>query len=193
MASTSISTSTLTADELEQARACISQAEHSVVGATRGLSAAQWNFKPAADRWSIAEILEHVALVYERILGPIREQLAQAPPPPAGGAQLDQLVIGQFPVRLKRFKGPEFVHPTGRCTPEESLARLSQGNRGLLEYLESTPDLRRHAIPSPPLKAVSGGAHELMDGYQWVLAAAAHLERHVKQILEVKSDPGYPA
>jgi hypothetical protein len=32
-----------------------------------------------------------------------------------------------------------------------------------------------------------------MDGYQWVLATAAHTERHTKQILEVKSDPNFPA
>jgi hypothetical protein len=31
-----------------------------------------------------------------------------------------------------------------------------------------------------------------MDGYQWILAAAAHAERHTKQILEVIANAAFP-
>jgi len=31
----------------------------------------------------------------------------------------------------------------------------------------------------------------VIDGYQWILAASAHTERHTKQILEVRADPGF--
>ena len=55
-----------------------------------------------------------------------------------------------------------------------------------------TPDLREHAIEAPPLKAASKGVYDSMDGYQWILAAAAHVERHTKQILEVRADPNFP-
>jgi len=193
MASTSTSIATLTAAELEQARACLCQAETGLIGATKGLSETQWTFKPGADRWSIAEIVEHLAKVNELILGPIRERLAQAPPPPADASRLDQLIISQFPVRLNRFSGPEMLHPSGSSTPAESLARFQEGSRALAEHVGTTPGLRQHAIPSMPLKAITGGAYELMDGYQWVLGAAAHTERHIRQILEVKADPNFPA
>ena len=63
----------------------------------------------------------------------------------------------------------------------------------LADCLESRPGLRQHVVPAAPLKAVSKGAFELMDGYQWILAAAAHTERHAKQMLEVMAEPGYPA
>jgi hypothetical protein len=46
---------------------------------------------------------------------------------------------------------------------------------------------------SPPLRVVTNGAHTTMDGYQWAMAAAAHDERHVRQILELKASPDYPA
>ena len=59
-------------------------------------------------------------------------------------------------------------------------------------YLQSTPDMRSHALESRPLRAVSDGQYTLMDGYQWVLAAAAHMERHTKQILEVKAELAFP-
>jgi hypothetical protein len=31
-----------------------------------------------------------------------------------------------------------------------------------------------------------------MDGYEFILFIAAHSERHVKQINEVKADPNFP-
>jgi hypothetical protein len=135
-----------------------------------------------------------VAIVHERVLGPIREQLAAAPTPPEGACQqVDAIVINQFPNRLTKFKAPEFIEPTGALTLSEALDRLGANYIRLTEYLESTPDLREHAIEAMPLKAVSGGAHQLMDGYQWILAAAAHTERHTKQILEVMADADYPS
>ena len=115
IAATPASEQQVTAQELDQARKFLEQTQNAVTGATKGLSEAQWRFKPAPDRWSIAENLDHIVIVQERVLGPILDQLANAP------------------------------------------------------------------------------AFELMDGYQWILAAAAHTERHTKQMLEVMAEPGYPA
>ena len=42
--------------------------------ATRGLSEAQWNFKPAPDRWSVAECAEHIGVTEGLIFTPITEQ-----------------------------------------------------------------------------------------------------------------------
>jgi hypothetical protein len=55
------------------------------------------------------------------------------------------------------------------------------------------PGLRDHALDSPPLKPISEGAYSVMDGYQWILAAAAHAQRHTKQILDVIADDSFPA
>jgi hypothetical protein len=122
------------------------------------------------------------------------DKLASAPPAPADHdcAQVDSIVINQFPNRLSKFKGPESAHPTGRCTPNEAVERLLRNCGRLAECLKSMPDLRQHCVESLPLKAVSKGAYSAMDGYQWILAAAAHTERHTKQILEVMADPKFP-
>jgi DinB superfamily len=40
-----------------------------VLDATRGLSEAQWNFKAAPDKWSVAECAEHIAAAEDFILG----------------------------------------------------------------------------------------------------------------------------
>src|SRR5215471_6031198 len=70
---------TVTSSELDHARLYLQQTQNGAVGATKGLSPAQWKFKPAPDRWSIAEIVEHMVLAQDLILGPVRQQLAKAP------------------------------------------------------------------------------------------------------------------
>lgn len=187
-----VSQRTLTDLELKQARLYLQQAERGLAGATKGLSDAQWRFKPAPDEWSIAEITEHIIFVQERVLGMRREQIANAPPPPTGYdyKRVDEIIITQFPNRLSKFPSPH--QPAGDLARSEASDRLIRNQADLSRYLETTPDLRDHAVEAFPLKAVSNGAYEWMDGYQWVLAVAAHTERHTKQILEVRANPDFP-
>jgi hypothetical protein len=184
----------LASSDLEQGRLYLQQTRDYLVGATRNLSDAQWKFKPA-DQWSIAEIFEHLVMTQDFILGPIIAQLAQAPPAPPEQdyKQVDAIVVNQLPARLSRFQAPAMLHPTGQWAPADSVQRLLSGYERLAEILESSPGLRQHAVPSPPLKALTNGAYESMDGYQWLLAIAAHVERHTKQVLEVKASPRFPA
>ncbi|MDP8982003.1 MAG: DinB family protein [Acidobacteriota bacterium] len=184
----------LTTAELEQGRVYLQQTRNYVIGATKGLSEAQWKFKPAPNRWSIAEIVEHMALTQDVVMGPIREQLAKsaAVTGERDYKQVDAMVVNQLPDRTAKFQAPEFLQPTGRWEPSVALDRVLKNYARIGEYLESTPDLRQHLVEAPPIKAVSKGAFESMDGYQWVLATAAHTERHTKQILEVKADPNFP-
>jgi hypothetical protein len=180
--------------ELKRGRLYLQQTRNYVIGATKGLSEAQWKFKPAPNRWSIAEIVEHMALTQDVVMGPIREQLAKSAAVTAERdyKQVDAMVVNQLPDRTAKFQAPEFLQPTGRWEPSVALDRVLKNYARIGEYLESTPDLRQHLVEAPPIKAVSKGAFESMDGYQWVLATAAHTERHTKQILEVKADPNFP-
>jgi DinB superfamily len=184
----------LTSPELDLARLYLEQTRDGVIGATKGLSPAQWTFKQAPDRWSIAEIVEHIVVVQETVLGPVRDQLAKAPPPPVRENRVvDGIVIHQFPDRTIKVKAPEAIQPAHRWSPEVAMERLVANYARLAEYLDTTPDLRDHAIDAIPLKIITNGDYEKMDGYQWILAAAAHTERHTKQILEVKADPDFPS
>jgi hypothetical protein len=184
----------LTPKELEQARLFLRQTLNAVIGVTKGLTEAQWTFKPSPDRWSIAENLDHIVIVQERVLGPVLEQLANAPAPPDGRDHevVDAIVMNHFPTRLSKFPAPESVRPADQIAPAELLQRLQWNYARLMDRLESTPGLRQHAGEAAPLKAVSKGAFEVMDGYQWILAAAAHTERHAKQMLEVIADANFP-
>lgn len=145
------------------------------------------------DRWSIAEIVEHVIVVQERVLGPVREQLENAPITPVHPdyQQVDNIIIYQIPSRLAKFPSPLPV--AGGLSRSGAMERLLRNYADMNQRLETTPDLRNHSIESAPIKAISGGKYSSWDGYQWILAAAAHTERHIKQVLEVVADPGFPA
>ncbi len=185
----------LTPSEVEQGNLHLSQTCAAALGSVAGLSETQWNFQPSPDRWSIAKILEHIVVVQERVLAMVKDHLPTgAPPPPDRNAQLiDAIVINQFPNRLTKANAPEFLDPSGDCTLGDTRNRLLTNTRRLAECLETVPDLRHHVLDAPPLRFISKGEYTVMDGYQWILAASAHTERHAKQILEVKVDPGFPA
>src|SRR6476620_11348206 len=51
-----------------------------VQDATAGLSEAQWNFKPAPDRWSVAEVTEHIAAAEDLLMQRLQGEVMKAPP-----------------------------------------------------------------------------------------------------------------
>jgi len=57
----------------------LQQTSDGVVAATKGLSAAQMKFKPAPDRWSVAETLEHIAVAEDFIFQNVTDKIMKAP------------------------------------------------------------------------------------------------------------------
>ena len=157
-----------------------------LIEATKGLSDAQWKFKPAPDRWSVAEALEHIVLTEDMLFEMVSKKVMQAPAgkPDRDYRKGDALVLRAIPDRTTRVKAPEALLPASRRSPAESLEDFLESRKRTVEFLKTTPGLRDHVVDSPL------GAP--LDGYQWLLYISAHSERHTKQILEVKADPGFP-
>ena len=176
----------LTAADRERGEKYLEQTRDGIVAATKGLSPAQFNFKPAPDRWSIAEVLEHITLAEDFILQNITTKIMQAPAGAADRdtAKIDAAVVAMVPDRSHKAQAPGPLVPTGRWTPAATLDHFLSSRAKTMAYLESTPDLREHVADSP-LK-------QPLDGYEWLLFLSAHSERHTKQILEVKADPNFP-
>jgi len=177
----------ITAAEREKAVKYLEKTRDGVVAATKGLSEAQWNFKPATNRWSVAECAEHIAAAEDMLMGMVHEQLMKAPAREAGEdvKAIDEMVLKNIPDRTVKAQAPEPLIPTNRFkTPKESLKHFEESRAKTIQFLKDTKDLRAHATDSPLGKK--------LDGYEWVLFVAAHSERHTKQMLEVKADPGFP-
>jgi len=176
----------VTVAEREHAERYLAATRDRLVESLKGLSDAQWNFKPSPDRWSIAENMEHIAIVEGRVQE-IVGNMAQAPPDAAdrGVKQVDAFIHVVIPMRHPRFKAPERVSPLGSRPGAQSLEDFLASRSRTAELLVSSPHLRGRVLPHP----IFGP----WDGYQWILAAGSHCARHTDQILEVKEDPNFPA
>lgn len=177
---------TLTQADREKGVQYLQQTRDGVVAAVKGLSDAQMKFKPAPDRWSVAETLEHIALAEDFIFQNVTDNVMKAPAGAAGRdtAKVDAGVLAMIPDRNHKAQAPPPLVPTGRWTPADTLDHFLKSRAKTIEFLQSTPDLREHVTDSP--------LGQPLDAYEWILFIGAHSERHTKQIFEVKADPHFP-
>jgi hypothetical protein len=172
--------------EKDKALQYLEATKKNVLESTRGLSEAQWNFKPAPDRWSVAQVMEHIAAAEDFIRGLVQEQVMKAPAgdPARDWKKADDGVLAMVPDRTNKIQAPEPLVPTNRFGSPEGSTKHFVESRGTTEdFLKTATGLREHVADSPMGK---------LDGYEFVLLIAAHSERHTKQINEVKADPNFP-
>ena len=148
------------------------------------LTPEQLTARADGEKWSVQEIVEHIAIVYEGS-GRICAKLAggaKAAGKPGGGkinlsnefGEKSQAVAGI------KIEAPERVHPTGEVTVDEALAKIEATKEffdTLRPDLESF-DLSEHTFPHPffgPLTAA-----------EWLVLAGGHAARHTKQIERLK-------
>ena len=176
-----------TQEERDRAVKYLNETRAKVMEATKGLSVAQLNFKPAPDRWSVAEVAEHIAAAEDMLYGTIQDQVMKAPARPAGEdvKAIDEFVLAAIPDRTHKAQAPEALKPTNRfASLEGTLKHFNESRDKTVGFVKTGQGLRDHAVDSPLGKK--------LDAYEWVLFIAAHSERHTKQILEVKADPNFP-
>jgi DinB superfamily len=181
--------STLTKEERDRAVEYLKQTEKDFLAATEGLSDAQWKFKAAPDRWSIAEVSEHIGIAEQTIWELVSGKIMKSPATPEKAADAkgkDEIILTKVPDRSRKAQAPEQLKPTGRWATRAALVKDFESKRAReIAYLtETTDDLRSHFEEHPALKT--------LDAYQWLIFNGAHCKRHTAQILEVKADPNYP-
>lgn len=156
--------------------------------AVAGLSTAQWSFKPAPDRWSVAECFEHISVVEEALFGTARKRI-EGPANPERRGELkanDERILKTVSSRERKAKAPEPVQPRGRWESPAALLEHFGSLRGrIIAYITTTGDDLRSHFGSCPTEKVC-------DAFQVLLTITAHCERHTAQILEVKADQGFP-
>lgn len=179
---------TITSEEREAALKSLQATHDAFLASIAGLSEKQWRFKPAPDRWSVAEVSEHIALSESSIFGLVQGKIMAGPATPEDRANVkvtDEQILKMIPDRSHKVQAPEFLKPTGRWANRAEVTKaFEDARKATMDYVSSThDDLRDHFGPHPLLGP--------MDAYQWILLISAHSERHTKQIEEVKADPNF--
>jgi uncharacterized damage-inducible protein DinB len=178
----------LTAEERSFALQQFQTTRDNFLKSIAGLSQKQWTFKPAPDRWSVAEVAEHITISESTIFGLVQRTM-QSPAAPEKREQVkgkDQMILERLPDRSHKAQAPEILRPTGRWATETDLTKVFEDSRNAnMDYIRTTnDDLRDHFFDHPVFGT--------LDGYQWLLLISGHSTRHTAQILEVKADPNFP-
>lgn len=180
---------TLSPEEREFALKNLQTTHDKFLQSIAGLSQKQWTFKPGPDRWSVAEVAEHITVSESTILGLIQKQVMASPAAPEKREQVkgkDEMILQRMPDRSHKAQAPEFLRPTGRWPTEADVTKaFEESHKVTMDYVRTTnDDLRDHFFDHPVFGT--------MDGYQWLLLLSSHSARHTAQIEEVKADPNFP-
>ncbi len=138
--------------------------------------------KPMDSGWSITEVVEHLVIVEKRV-----PRLLQAKLPGqefvsdlSNARERDAELIEQVASYTTKINAPDITKPIGHYQVcRQALNDFDAARQHTLDYaISATPYLRGRLLPHPLLGAI--------DGCQWLLALAAHTQRHIKQISEIK-------
>ncbi len=140
---------------------------------------ALWAKKPAPDRWSVAEVVEHLGLAESLLFDFAQQGLAN--PVSNDWANLeagmtDEQFVGMLKDRSKRFQAPEPIQPHGGLSRADALAKLAGARAVTAEFLRRTDaELKKHVVQGP------AGP---MTAHQVFVLIGGHNLRHNEQIRE---------
>jgi len=158
--------------------------------ALEGMSAEQSNFKPDSKVWSPTEVVEHLILIEDFLMGILRQTLENGKPVPEteklpDPSEMDAAILKSVPDRSQKAQAPEQAVPKGNYGNwEEAYREFSAKRLQTIEFVQKTKaDLRRYRLQTP-----QGN----LDGHQWLLFLAAHTERHQYQIADLRNNEFFP-
>src|SRR4030095_1215959 len=160
---------------LDQNRAALRAAVDSIPPAHR-------EARPGPNRWSVAEVLEHLAIVERRLAGRLSDALtaaktsaaARSSHPSAPAIDPDQL--RRLGDRSQRFKTSEVSEPKGGMTADQAWAALEQVRADVVNLVRASDPF---PLPEPIAPHPRFGPWNFQ---QWVVFAGGHDARHADQI-----------
>jgi uncharacterized damage-inducible protein DinB len=151
--------------------------------AVAGVSDRQAKFKPLADRWSIEDIAEHVAVAEHGMFRLITAHYEPLETP--AGRDREETVFDRGRDRTRRLDTPERVGPKGRYgSLSKALQQFAENRERTIRYIgECEDDLRRRSVEHLVGK---------ISCQECLMVLIAHPIRHAEQIHEIKQMRGYP-
>lgn len=130
-------TRTTTAEDRRLALQYLQSTHEKFLAALNNLSEAQWKFKAAPERWSIAEIAEHIVLAEDQLYGFVTNRLMKAPlaADAKRSAISDQQVIAATNDRSKQFSANDRGLPTGRWSTKEEVLKNAASHKNFCRLI----------------------------------------------------------
>ena len=171
----------LTDAERESALRSLTRSRAVLLEAVEGVTDEQSRWKPDVGRWSILEYVEHLAISDDGLVDLVRRILTQpATPetPEVRKAREDR--IGGIKFERGMNHAPRRLQPHAKfANLQEAVDAFLAARERTLEFARTTEDdLRSHFGPHPVLGP--------LDGLQWLMGNARHVETHSAHIRELK-------
>lgn len=143
-----------------------------------GVSKEDWLKRPDPEKWSVGEVVEHLALTEEALFGMIHQALSSDPDPEwQSVATGTEGIEGTVQDRSQKFQAPEGLQPKGESERSATLADYAAKRARSLDFARSIQaPVKKHVVEGPPGK---------MNVQQWTALIGAHNLRHNKQIQDV--------
>jgi hypothetical protein len=160
------------------------ESREAIAGAVAGVTEEQARQRPAPDRWSVLECVEHVCLVEDAMFARFTTKLAPADTP--ADRSREQVVLQVAANRSQRLSAPEHVRPTGRFPSlAAALDHFQKSRARSMEYIRGCElDPRAHTQQHPVAGTISG--------QEYLIILAMHPARHAEQIREARRALGMP-
>ena len=166
-----------------------------VKGTFGRLTPAQLNWKPSAERWSVAQCFDHLLTSNKGYLPIIDNVLAgqkrtfwqSVPVLPGVWGRL--LIKSLDPVKGRKLKAPKSFQPAQSDISNEVIDDFVALQATIVEKMKATKhlDLEKIIINSPVTSVVT---YSLMDAYRVIVV---HEARHFQQAKRVTEESGFPA
>jgi hypothetical protein len=141
--------------------------------------------KPSAERWSVAEVLEHLSIVETRIERVFTKRLAEARAAGLGPERDATPVVGTIDMdrvldRTRRITAAEAALPTGKLDADAAWAAVERARDTLCNAVRDSDGLALADVIHP--HPVFGP----INLYQWVAFVGGHEARHAAQVMELR-------
>jgi len=158
-----------------------------------GLSPTQLNWKPSAERWSVAQCFDHLLTTNKGYFPPIEGVLAGIKPtfwqrmPVLPGLAGKLLIKSLDPKSTRKFKAPQKFQPAQSNISPSVIDDFVDQQATIVEKMKATQhlDLEKIVITSP----VGPITYSLMDAYRIIVV---HERRHFEQARRVTEEAAFP-
>lgn len=168
----------------------LEQSQREFFAAIDDVSDAQWAWKPAQERWSVAETAEHI-VVAEGLLFQVVQRALEGPPNARWQEETTgktELLVQVLPSGEGQAVAPAPFRPRERLTRDQIKDRLASQRIDIVRFASGTDVPLRAFTRVHPFPEFG-----TLNAYQWLIYVPLHTLRHSKQIAELKATPGFPA